>query len=167
MNLRPLRFDDAEPLLLILKEPEVGRWWGKWDARRLAQFLAREDVRLFAVEEEGRLVGLIQYREQENPEYRSADVDLCIHPSLWGKGIGREAIRVLAQHLFKERGHHRLTIDPSVRNERAIRAFEGVGFKRVGIMRKYERDPDKGGWHDGLLMDLLPEDLEPEAREQA
>jgi aminoglycoside 6'-N-acetyltransferase len=25
-------------------------------------------------------------------------------------------------------------------------------------MRRYERGPD-GTWHDGLLMDLLPEDL--------
>jgi hypothetical protein len=29
----------------------------------------------------------------------------------------------------------------------------------VGIMRQYERGPD-GTWHDGLLMDLLPEGLE-------
>jgi aminoglycoside 6'-N-acetyltransferase len=26
-------------------------------------------------------------------------------------------------------------------------------------MRRYERDPD-GGWRDGLLMDLLAEELE-------
>jgi aminoglycoside 6'-N-acetyltransferase len=28
----------------------------------------------------------------------------------------------------------------------------------VGVMRAYERSAD-GGWHDGLLMDLLQEDL--------
>jgi aminoglycoside 6'-N-acetyltransferase len=28
----------------------------------------------------------------------------------------------------------------------------------VGVMRRYERGPD-GTWHDGLLMDLLPEEL--------
>jgi aminoglycoside 6'-N-acetyltransferase len=33
-----------------------------------------------------------------------------------------------------------------------------VGFRPVGVMRRYERGPD-GSWHDGLLMDLLPEDL--------
>jgi len=26
-------------------------------------------------------------------------------------------------------------------------------------MRNYERNADGAGWHDGLLMDLLPEDL--------
>ena len=57
-----------------------------------------------------------------------------------------------------ERGHHRLVIDPAASNARAIRAYEAVGFKPVGIMRMYERGPD-GTFHDGLLMDLLTEDL--------
>ena len=33
-----------------------------------------------------------------------------------------------------------------------------VGFRPVGVMRRYERGPD-GEWHDGLLMELLAEDL--------
>jgi aminoglycoside 6'-N-acetyltransferase len=37
-------------------------------------------------------------------------------------------------------------------------AYQRVGFRPVGVMRRYERGPD-GCWHDGLLMDLLPEDL--------
>jgi len=67
---------------------------------------------------------------------------------------------VLARHLFRERGHHRLTIDPALANERAIRAYERVGFRRVGVMREYERGAD-GSWHDGLLMDLLAREFEP------
>jgi aminoglycoside 6'-N-acetyltransferase len=27
------------------------------------------------------------------------------------------------------------------------------------VMRRYERDADGGGWHDGLLMDLLADEL--------
>ena len=67
-------------------------------------------------------------------------------------------MRTLARWLIEERGHHRLTIDPAVANERAIRSYEQVGFRRVGVMRRYERGVD-GSWHDGLLLDLLPEDL--------
>jgi aminoglycoside 6'-N-acetyltransferase len=58
------------------------------------------------------------------------------------------------RYLLEERGHHRLTIDPAVANERAVRAYERVGFRPVGVMRQYSRSPD-GTWHDGLLMDLL------------
>jgi aminoglycoside 6'-N-acetyltransferase len=61
------------------------------------------------------------------------------------------------RHLIEDRGHHRLTIDPAAANERAIRCYAGVGFRPVGVLRQYERDDD-GGWHDGLLMDLLAAD---------
>ena len=71
-----------------------------------------------------------------------------------------ESLTEHSTHLFEERGHHRLTIDPAAANERAIRAYERVGFRRVGIMRAYERGPD-GVWHDGLLMDLLRGELRP------
>ena len=44
-------------------------------------------------------------------------------------------------------------------NAAAIRAYEKVGFRRVGVMRSYERDAGGGGWHDGLLMELLARDV--------
>jgi hypothetical protein len=31
-------------------------------------------------------------------------------------------------------------------------------FRRIGVMREYER-ADNGTWHDGLLMDLLTSEL--------
>ena len=75
-----------------------------------------------------------------------------------GAGLGAEAVRTLARHLIADRGHHRLTIDPAAANDRAIRAYERVGFRAVGLTRRYERGPD-GAWRDGLLMDLLAEEL--------
>ena len=65
---------------------------------------------------------------------------------------------MLARYLIQERGHHRLTIDPAVDNAAAIRAYEKVGFRAVGVMRSYERGPD-GTFHDGLLMELLAGEL--------
>ena len=58
----------------------------------------------------------------------------------------------------RRRGCLGLTIDPALANERAIRAYRGVGFRPVGVMRAYERGPD-GTWHDGLLMDMLAGEL--------
>jgi aminoglycoside 6'-N-acetyltransferase len=46
-------------------------------------------------------------------------------------------------------------IDPATANAAAIRAYEKVGFRRVGVMRRYEREVEGEGWHDGLLMELL------------
>jgi aminoglycoside 6'-N-acetyltransferase len=33
-----------------------------------------------------------------------------------------------------------------------------VAFRLMGVLRRYGTGSD-GGWHDGLLLDLLPEDL--------
>jgi aminoglycoside 6'-N-acetyltransferase len=45
-----------------------------------------------------------------------------------------------------------------VTNAAAIRAYEKVGFRPVGVMRQAERDIDGQGWHDALLMELLATD---------
>ncbi len=73
--------------------------------------------------------------------------------------LHREALLVAARWLIEQRGHHRLIIDPAATNTRAIDTYASLGFKPVGVMRRYERDADGDGWHDGLLMDLLAEDL--------
>jgi aminoglycoside 6'-N-acetyltransferase len=86
--------------------------------------------------------------------YRHAGIDFFLTTSRRGQGWGAEAVRVLARHLFEERDHHRFTIDPAADNAAAIGAYEKAGFRRVGIMRKYER-----AWHDGLLTDMLKEEF--------
>ena len=65
----------------------------------------------------------------------------------------------MARWLVRECGHHRLTIDPAAANAAAIRCYRKVGFRPVGIMRAYWRDPHTGDWRDGLLMDLLAQEL--------
>jgi len=90
--------------------------------------------------------------------YRHAGIDLFVGTAWQGRGLGPGAIRLVARYLFEVRGHHRLTIDPALANERAIRACEKVEFRRVGVMRQYERGSD-GTWHDGLLMDMLAGEL--------
>lgn len=69
------------------------------------------------------------------------------------RGYGRRALRLAIEH-FVAKGHHRFTIDPDVENERAIRRYAVVGFKAVGVLRAYGRNP-AGGWKDGVLMDLV------------
>jgi aminoglycoside 6'-N-acetyltransferase len=161
--LRPLRVEDIERVAKIQAEPAVARWWGpphEADLRRQAE--GRGDVRAFAIESEGELVGLIQFSEENEPDFRHAGIDLFLAERYHGRGLGTDAVRTLARYLIQERGHHRLTIDPAVDNAAAIRAYEKVGFRPVGRMREYWRSPE-GTWRDGLLMDLLAHEFETEA----
>ena len=153
----------VEPLVRIIEEPTVARWWTDTASSFRAGLLDPDpDETGFAIltAADRALIGFIQATEELEPGYRHAGVDLFVATDHQGQGIGPEAIRLVARWLVGERGHHRITIDPAAANERAIRAYEKVGFRRVGVLRQYERGRD-GSWHDGLLMDLLAEELDP------
>jgi aminoglycoside 6'-N-acetyltransferase len=157
--LRPVEPGDVERLTEILREPEVARWFGTYTPEETAdEFLADPRVTAFAIEANGEIAGSIQFYEEKERDYRHAGMDLFLATESQNQGLGTEALRVLARYLLEERGHHRLVIDPAASNERAIKVYERIGFKAVGIMRAYERGPD-GTFHDGLLMDLLAGEL--------
>jgi aminoglycoside 6'-N-acetyltransferase len=158
--LRRGRPEDANRLFEIRNELEVARWWGADDIEGEISEQFIEADKGFVIEADGEVVGAIQYHEEDDPMYHHAGMDIFLTTSRHGQGLGTEAIRLLASYLFEERGHHRLTIDPAADNTAAIRAYERVGFRRVGIMRNYERGPD-GAWHDGMLMDMLREEFRP------
>jgi aminoglycoside 6'-N-acetyltransferase len=159
VTLRPTRPEDTTRLLEILREPGIRAWWGDYDADGLRRDLVEpEDGVAFAIEADGEVIGAVQYTEEEDPDYRHAGIDVFVATPWHGRGLGTEAVRVLSRYLVEGRGHHRLTIDPAAANAPAIRSYEKVGFRPVGVMRRYERGSD-GEWRDGLLMDLLADEL--------
>lgn len=159
VRLRPIRDDDLGELTRILQEPEVARWWPDFDGARVEREFGTPDEheRVLAIELDGRLVGAIQAYEEPDAEYRHAAIDLFLDPAVRGRGLGPDAIATLVADLVA-RGHHRFTIDPAADNVAAIRAYEKVGFRPVGRLRRYQRIPD-GTWVDGLLMELLADEL--------
>jgi aminoglycoside 6'-N-acetyltransferase len=157
--LRPLQVDDVGVLVEIQAQPSVERWWGRPDEEDLRrQAEGKSEETSFAITVDGAVAGLIQYAEENEPMYRHAGIDLFLAEEFQGRGLGTDAVRTLARHLVHDCGHHRLTIDPSTDNHAAIRAYEKAGFRPVGVMRQYERSPE-GDWRDGLLMDLLADEL--------
>lgn len=160
VRIRPGRPGDAGRLRAVLAEPSVSQWWGAPDPLSVIEDGLRGDDEgiLLVIEIGGEVAGGIQYSAEDDPMYRHAGIDIYLGTRFQGQGAGTEAVALLARYLFSERGHHRITIDPAAGNERAIRSYAKVGFRPVGVMRQYERGPD-GQFHDGLLMDLLREEL--------
>ncbi|MFD9007266.1 GNAT family N-acetyltransferase [Streptomyces sp. NPDC059582] len=158
--LRPTVREDIRTLAAIRATPEVrARWNGGDDLEtEIAADLEDSDTRSLTVEHRQRIIGLIQWYAEEDPDYRHAGIDLFLDPTVHGRGLGTDVVRALAGHLIDVHGYHRLVIDPAADNTAAIRCYTKVGFRPVGIMRHYERGPD-GTWHDGLLMDLLATEL--------
>ena len=160
MTLRPATTEDVPELTRIRATPDVAHWWRGGDdmAAAVAEDLAEEGTETFVIEHDGQVAGAIQWHAEEEPDYRHAGIDIYLDPALRGRGLGTDAVRTLARHLIVDLGHHRLVIDPAADNAAAIRCYSKVGFRPVGLMRRYERGLD-GTWHDGLLMDLLADEL--------
>lgn len=157
--LRQLTRADAEAVLALLREPGVARWWGAYDAKKLEHdFFDQTYAYTYLVIADDEVAGVLQFHEETDPGYKHAGIDVTLGDRYQDRGLGTRALRRLIRYLIDERGHHRMTIDPSVHNPRAIHVYEKVGFKPVGVMRKYERD-SSGKWGDGLLMDLLAEEF--------
>ena len=160
VRLRPAIRGDIPDLVRIRETPQVHeRWRGGDDmVAAVEEDLDEPGVTGYVIELEDRVVGWIQWEAEEDPDYRHASIDIYLDPAVHGRGVGTDAVRTLARHLLHDHGHHRLVIDPAADNAAAIRAYAKVGFRPVGIMRRYERGAD-GTWHDGLLMDLLVDEL--------
>lgn len=153
LALRDLRDEDVAPLLAMRREPQIVKWWGKGADDWPAELDGGEQ--LLVIEVDGAVAGHIElYEEVSDPDWRFATLDIFVAPDLIGQGYGTEALKLLIDFLIAERGHHRITIDPAIDNEAAIRSYEKVGFRPIGSMEKYWRDGD-GNWRDSLFMELV------------
>jgi aminoglycoside 6'-N-acetyltransferase len=158
LTLRPLTDDDVEILLPAVYEPGIAEWWGDTSDADYQREGFRNEGRAFAIQVGENVAGWVCFHEETEPDYRQVALDIMLRPGFQDQGLGPDALRLLIHWFIDEHGHHRFTIDPSAENHRAIAAYERVGFKPVGILRKAERAPS-GDWRDSLLMDLLADDL--------
>ena len=153
VTLRPIAPEDRAPLKAIRDEPEVIRFWGE----QTAAWPGDDDsVEEWVVELEGELIGIVQFSEEPDEDYRHADVDILLATRVHGQGLGTDAMRAVMTYLTEQRGHHRITLTTWPHNARAIHLYEKLGVRQVGITRKSERGDD-GRWHDELLMEYVVE----------
>ncbi|STA92047.1 GNAT family N-acetyltransferase [Clostridium cochlearium] len=78
--------------------------------------------------------------------------------SEWGKGYGSEALFLVMDFAFRELNLHRLQLITISYNERAIKSYEKLGFKKEGIYREaVNRD---GKRYDIYLYGILKREWE-------
>ncbi len=74
----------------------------------------------------------------------------------WGKGYGSEATRLMLRHAFETLNLNRVWLHVYEYNQRGIRAYEKVGFRREGVLRQDTfRD---GRYWDTIAMAVLREE---------
>lgn len=163
--LRPFRSDEIDVAVLrmagMVNATEAQR-------RRRRERLARSGSKsgwelLFAIEADGRLVGDAQGRSSED----------AMPPGVWeigielyddedrGQGLGREAVALLASHLFELEGAIRVQATTDLENASMRRVLEVLGFELEGVLRGFMPDPD-GPPRDYAMFGITRRDWEGE-----
>jgi aminoglycoside 6'-N-acetyltransferase len=124
-TLRPAAARDVDRLVAWHADPEVARYWDgeTFTHAEMEERLAREDVEAWIVQAASEPVGYLQV----HPE----GLDMFLVPAARGRGLGPDAARAMAEHLTRERGRPRVTVDPYAWNDGAVRAWERAGFVEV------------------------------------
>lgn len=156
VTLRAPRADDRDPLSAILLEPEVALWWVGYTPERVQkEFIESPVARI--IEVEGECAGAMFVLRGDDPEYPTTVIHLFIGTRFRGRRIGEEALALAIRREFAD-GITRVTLDPNVGNEGAIRSYERLGFKRIGVLRDYQVRPG-GHLEDALFLDLTRGDF--------
>jgi aminoglycoside 6'-N-acetyltransferase len=72
-----------------LREPDVAIRWGEFEDGQIEkEFVQVEKV--FVIEVDGEVIGVIQYREEEDPMCRHANIDAFLTTSRHGRGTRPE-----------------------------------------------------------------------------
>ena len=159
--------EDATWLLALAARPEVADFlaavspWNEDDLRASFGADPKQEARfVIEVDEEDgpRPAGAVAFSVANRRSRIAYLYGLMVDPAFRGRGLGGGAMRLLAEHLIRELGYHRIQFEVYGFNERAVRLFERAGFVLEGRRRlAYERH---GGWADGVLFGLVEEDLE-------
>jgi RimJ/RimL family protein N-acetyltransferase len=94
---------------------------------------------------------------QVSSRNRSAILGIWLAKPHWEKGFGTDAVRTLCRFAFQEMNLQRVELGVLETNPRGVRAYEKVGFKEEGRLRRFMFVD--GRYVDMIMMGLLAEDL--------
>ncbi len=163
VSLRPLEQEDASTLLRWLTDPRNLEYWEGphevFTPERIQEDFYTEEWNGSAciVCYNGQDIGYVQTYQLDDEgftEYgydrhdlKAFGIDQFIgEPELWGKGLGRQFIKLICHYLRDSCGARAVVLDPHADNPRAIRCYEACGFKKVKLLPKHEL-------HDGVMVD--------------
>jgi RimJ/RimL family protein N-acetyltransferase len=167
--LRPVVAQDIPALLAALADPEVLRLTGSVhddteviagedQEQALREYYAARNQQpdrldLAVIDRaSGRCVGEVVLNEWEEGN-RSCNFRTMIGPDGRDRGLGTEALRLIAGYGFEVLGLHRISLEVYAFNPRARRVYEKVGFVAEGVLREALRY--NGEYVDATVMSVL------------
>jgi RimJ/RimL family protein N-acetyltransferase len=165
--LRPLDREDAPLLVPWFNDPEVARHLLRHRPLNLRDeeaFIDRvnqseHDVGLgIVLRATDQLIGVTGFHLMDFKN-RHCSFGISIgDKGEWGKGYGTEATSLMVQYAFDTLNLNRVWLHVYEYNQRGLRAYEKVGFKREGVLR--QDTYREGRYWDTIVMAILRDEWE-------
>lgn len=148
--LRPWREEDAEVLYRYASDPEVGPQAG-WsphksvdESRYIIRILfANDHTWAIVLKETNEPIGCIGYytASESNIGIGQHDVEVgyWVARPYWNRGIATEALQLLIDYCFRQRGFRTLWADHFLDNQASGRVMQKCGFKDTGLLNHCSR----------------------------
>lgn len=151
IRLRPAGRADWDLIRGWLGRPDIQDWWGPVSATEaeVNMALSSRHAMCRIIEADGQPVG---YAHAVDATLWGDDLPQDLEPGTWdldlfiaseehrGKGVGQAALARLKSEVFQSTLAVAVCVFPSVRNERAVRAYEKAGF----LWKRIWNDPHAG-----------------------
>ena len=144
ISIRPAHGADWDMIRGWLRLPEIQRWWGTASSTEAEVRLVMETPSAMArvVMAGDAPIGYAHAIDALHwgsglPEAMVAgtwDIDVFIASPSWrGRGAGRRAVELISDEVFSTTLAPAVSVFTSIRNERAVRAYEQAGFRWLRI----------------------------------
>jgi len=163
--LRPVEKDDLKAISEWCNDEEIRSIIGEvypMTEKGFEEFYEKtqktEDRIWFVIvdKEKDEVLGETGFLRIFNP-WRASDFSIIIgKKEYWGKGIGKEVANLMLEYGFNNLNFHRLAIGVVGFNERALKFWESIGFKKEGVER--EGYFHNGKYSDFIMMSLLEDE---------
>ena len=144
VTLRPLLLSDRQDLARLINNKKI--WdhlrdyipypYSETDAEFFINLsIADDPVQTFAIENNGRLAGVISILIQKDVYRKSAEIGYWIGEPFWGMGIATKAVRLITDYGFCQLNLVRVYAGIFEFNRASMRVLEKNGFEKEGIFR--------------------------------
>ena len=133
--IRPAVYKDIEGLVRL---ENLGFTTDRFSRSQLHYLVSKAQGICLVEESRSRLLGMLILLWRKNSG-SGCIYSIVVDPKAQGKGLGRRLMRE-AERIARQRGLKRLTLQVRIDNMVAIRLYEGLGYKRAGLIRDYYSD---------------------------
>lgn len=151
MIFRPADLQDYEEVCSLfqkaigfMRAQNIDQWDEIYpDAGRLLADI--QNRQMYLVTEDGAILSAVVLNEVQDKEYEGGNWlhaggkfavvhRLCVHPGYQNKKVGRRTM-LFAEDFLAKGGYGAIRLDAFLQNPRAVRLYEGLGYRHAGNIR--------------------------------